>query len=441
MTTRSPERREPDRHRRSLTHVGGETRRRGDSTACERIAHALDVASSIASSDDAERDARAHVHGFHTYPARMHPTTARRLVEGFSAAGDSVLDPFCGSGTVLVEARLLGRRAFGSDINPLAVRLAKRKTTPLRPNEGEALLAAAGRIAELANTRRAARAGASHRYGSADTTAFDPHVLLELDSLRMGLDAEPDEDLRATLELVLSSILVKLSRARGDTASGERPTRIAAGYPARLFEKKTRELVERLGAFTDGVATLAAQPREARVFVGDARLLEPIGDSSIDLVVTSPPYPGVYDYVEHHRLRLRWLGLGASAFTRRELGSRRDAAGIGEEEARATFEAQLDAAVLAMARVLRPGGRALVILGDGSFGREAVRADELLADAAERANLEPAAIVSQPRPHFHGPTQQAFRDRPREEHCGMLTKSSATHATRAHHAPRRGPHR
>ena len=72
-------------------------------------------------------------HGLHPYPARMIPQIARRFISEFSAKGDIVLDPFCGSGGVLVESRLLGRNSIGIDLNPLAVILAKAKTTPIDP--------------------------------------------------------------------------------------------------------------------------------------------------------------------------------------------------------------------------------------------------------------------------------------------------------------------
>ena len=68
-------------------------------------------------------------HGLHPYPARMIPQIAERLINRYSSENEIVLDPFCGSGTVLVESKLLGRNAIGNDINPLGTLLAKVKTT------------------------------------------------------------------------------------------------------------------------------------------------------------------------------------------------------------------------------------------------------------------------------------------------------------------------
>ena len=71
-------------------------------------------------------------HGFHTYPARMHPEIAKQLIEKYASDPKKVVfDPFMGSGGVLVEAILHGNNAIGIDINPFSEFLSKVKTTPL----------------------------------------------------------------------------------------------------------------------------------------------------------------------------------------------------------------------------------------------------------------------------------------------------------------------
>jgi len=81
-----------------------------------------------------QEDTRYFTHGLHPYPARMPPHISRRLIRMYSKnQEDLVLDPFCGSGGVLVEAMLYDRMAIGVDLNPLAVLIAKVKTTPLNP--------------------------------------------------------------------------------------------------------------------------------------------------------------------------------------------------------------------------------------------------------------------------------------------------------------------
>jgi len=74
-------------------------------------------------------------HGYHTYPAMIIPSVAKRIIEDYGKKSRYLCDPFMGSGTVLLEAKLSQnfKYAYGIDINPLAVLIAKAKTTPINP--------------------------------------------------------------------------------------------------------------------------------------------------------------------------------------------------------------------------------------------------------------------------------------------------------------------
>lgn len=69
-------------------------------------------------------------HGFHRYPAVMNPYIARKLIRKYGKNSRNLLDPFCGSGTTLVEAGLSGLSADGFDLNPVARLISKAKTQP-----------------------------------------------------------------------------------------------------------------------------------------------------------------------------------------------------------------------------------------------------------------------------------------------------------------------
>ncbi len=396
----------PGKVRRSLTNVGGAVELEGsDELERAALAYALDVGS-----DDGTR---AHVHGFHSYPARMHATTAERLVERLSPRGGLVLDPFCGSGTVLVEARLAGRRAAGIDANPLAVELTWLKIRGSTEDERRALGDGARVVAEHADERRHRKAGATHRYGREDIALFEPHVLMELDGLRAGLGKIRHDFARRALRLVLSAILVKVSRRTGDTSEGTAPRRLSAGYTTKLFHRKAEELVRLLAEF----ATLLPRSPVPVVRCGDARKMEGVERASVDLILTSPPYPGNYDYLAHHALRLRWLGLDAEPFAAIELGARRHLAKLPEAAARTRWSSELRDVLAACARVLRRGGRLVLVIADTVIGRRALYADDLVRELGPGVGLYVSAVGSQLRPHFHAPTARAFDRRPRREHA------------------------
>lgn len=410
------------KRRRSLTNVGGPVDTSGDTDSARALAHAIDVKPET----DADAPDRAHVHGFHVYPARTHPVTARRLIEAFSAEDDRVLDPFCGSGTVLVEAMLAGREAVGTDLNPVAVRLATAKTYPRTEARIEALLTAAQGVVEFANARRKAKAGATRRLPREDVAIFVPHVLLELDGIRGGIEKAPPEH-RPDLSLVLSSILVKMSAKRGDTSDEPLEKRIGAGYPSKLFLKKTEELGKRLTAFA---AMLKTPPPRARVTLDDATVLKSVKPGSIHAVVTSPPYVATYDYLVHHEMRMRWLGLDARGLAKNELGARRHYERLSPRESVLAWERELADLFRSIARVTKKDGAVLLLIADSASARGpkgeasiALRADEIVAKVAEETRtLVPVARASQARPHFHGPTADAFRDRDRFEHALLLRR-------------------
>lgn len=81
--------------------------------------------------DFISENTKTYTHGFHTYPAMMIPQIAKKLISDFGANSTTLLDPYCGTGTSLVEANVAGINAIGLDLNPLAILIAKVKTTTI----------------------------------------------------------------------------------------------------------------------------------------------------------------------------------------------------------------------------------------------------------------------------------------------------------------------
>ena len=411
-SSKKPTRPDPS-GRRALSHVGG---RLEIESSSQKIEDALRTALSI---EPDESKVNAHVHGFHSYPARLHPTTARSLVMGLSDPKQTVLDPFCGSGTVLVEAQAIGRRALGVDANPLAVWIAQTKLKRSSNKEGGDLFHAAEGICAIAEERRRSKTKPSRKYGDNERELYAPHVLLELDGLRVGIELCPDREHQRDLYMVLSSLLTKLSNRAGDSTDKRIAKRIASGYAIKMFSARTRELLKRRKSYANKINP--DSPPSA-VFGGDARELRDIHDDSVDLIVSSPPYPGVYDYLTHHSTRLNWLGLDGTKFARTEMGSRRQMAKLREEDAIDIWESDLGRCLEQIHRVLRVGGRACLIMADSAIQSRAIFADSTLSKLATEVGLQNVARASQVRPHFHRDSERAFGDEPRREHVLVLQK-------------------
>ena len=323
----------PPRQRRSLSmpRMPGKLHRDGDSATAKMLVDAL-----TAGQTDRET-AETLTHPFHAYPARLHPATARVLVE---LVGDGatrtqpIVDPFCGSGTVLVEARAAGLRAIGVDLNPLAVLVARAKTWTVAPRRRSQLREAGHAIAGATlaaghAARRALGAAAPLRKPVGfDPNArdrrlkswFAPHVRRELEDLAARIDelAEDDVELAGVLRACLSSMLYKVSSRTSDTDATWIARNIGRGQPSRLFVQRVELLAAGLADLSKVHAPLPEISELDVRHLGDA-----VADGTAGGVVTSPPYAGTYDYAEHQRLRFDFLALRHREFEAGELGSRR----------------------------------------------------------------------------------------------------------------------
>ncbi len=398
------------RPRRPLSHSGGRVERL---SGPEQLVAVVKAGLSV----DPERGVRDHVHGFHSYPARLHPGTARALIARLSPAGGQVADPFCGSGTVLIEGRLLGRRTLGLDLNPLAVRLTRFKTEPLGGGDRADLIEAGERVTDHAEERRLSSAGPSRKYPADQRQTFDVHVLLELDGLSQGIKKEPQGPIRHALLLALSSIFSKVSR---ETNADAPQKRLASGFTIRFFESRIGEIARQLERYE---ALLPAGAPVPDCQEGDARELGRLGWQGVDLIVSSPPYPGVLDYAEYHRTRLSWLGLDGTKFVEQEMGARRALAGLEPEDAAAQWERDFARVLRACRAALSPSGHVALIVADSLLGGRPYLADLAVERCAERTGLAVVARGSQRRPHFHRQSAEAFGSKSRYEHLLLLGPS------------------
>jgi len=377
--------------------------------------------------------AETFTHPFHTYPARLHPATARVLTE-FIAAGSRgpILDPFCGSGTVLVEARAAGCAAIGVDLNPLAVLVARAKTWTVPPRRRRALretghaIASAALAAGKAARRASSDAAPMRRPKGFDPNArnrrlaswFAPHVRRELEDLAMRLDElrADDAELADVLTACLSAILYKVSSRTSDTDPTWTPRNIARGQATRLFAQR----VDLLAAGLDDLAKVHADL--PRVIEQDVRKLpDVIPDGSIAGIITSPPYAGTYDYAEHQRLRFDFLGLRHRDLDEGEVGARRT---FDEDPAAAhrAWQKALAGIVARIARALAPGRAAAIVIGDSMAKGRAIYALDDLREALP-GDVVMEAWASQERPMLGTGERRAFGERPKAEHVVVLRRT------------------
>ncbi|MDB4954994.1 MAG: hypothetical protein JWO36_2563 [Myxococcales bacterium] len=374
-------------------------------------------------------------HPFHTYPARLHPATAKVLVElvGEGAkANQPIVDPFCGSGTVLVEARAAGHRAIGIDLNPLAVLVARAKTWTVPPRRRTALKNTAHEIfgTVLAAGKAARRAGAApapmRKPTGFDPNArnrrlarwFAPHVRRELETIATEIENRRADDpqMADVLLASLSAILYKVSSRSSDTDGTWVERNVARGNAARLFLQRVELLVA-------GLEDLSRQHGPLpEVFELDTRRMgEVVPEGTAAGIVTSPPYAGTYDYAEHQRLRFDFFGLRHRDLDAGELGSRR-AFEADPPEAYREWKKSLSESIDTISRALAPKRAAALVVGDSMVHGRALYAMDDLRDALT-SDLVIEAWASQERPMMGTAERHAFGARPKAEHIIVLRRT------------------
>jgi hypothetical protein len=242
-------------------------------------------------------------HTFYRYPARFSPLFARAAIEAFTKPGEIVLDPFMGGGTTLVEARTLGRRAIGTDINSLAVFVSNVKITPLSDDDLSDIQKWVSTTVGTLNLRNpAARATeweqAGYQRNINDKSTWQIRKILELALARLDrLNTRQQQRFARCLMLKTAQWALDC-RTHIPTAEQFRQqisvhlNEMTAG--AKDYARAVKE-VERLYDLRGSFRTLCLN-RSAIGLENDSRLKNRPAPA---LILTSPPYPGVH--VLYHR--------------------------------------------------------------------------------------------------------------------------------------------
>ena len=262
----------------------------------------------------ASRTAPSPMEALHPYPAKFVADLPRRLLDILPVPrGTAVLDPFCGSGTTLVECQRRGLPAVGIDLNPIACLISQVKTSPLP----RGLAATASAVVDDAAGCGLASAADVPELPRLDHW-FAPDVQQALAGLVAAIAAAPP-DCQAALRLALSSIVVRVSNQESDTryaavCKNVRAKDVFAGF------RRAAGRIDRALAARDYPLASAAVLEADTTSVKPDELVQ--GGLGVGLVITSPPYPNAYEYWLYHKYRMYWLGMDPLAVKVREIGAR-----------------------------------------------------------------------------------------------------------------------
>ncbi|MFX0135153.1 MAG: modification methylase [Candidatus Hodarchaeota archaeon] len=248
----------------------------------------------------------AYTHGFFKYPCKFIPHIPRWAIKRYiTTENNELIDPFCGSGTSLVEGVIHGKTCYGIDVDPFSKLLAEVKTTPFVEDEMTELLM----VAELIENRLKKKVGPIliPKIPNMDKW-FSKTVINDLGRLKAEIDSDTEENskIRKFLYITFASIIRKVSNADDQSPKPYVSTRFKKEElnTTNTFFNYFKKFVEKIKEFSS-LKSLG----KASVIESDARSLPKEIKGEIQLAITSPPYINAFDYVRSLKLENLWLGI------------------------------------------------------------------------------------------------------------------------------------
>lgn len=321
----------------------------------------------------------------HFYPGRLISQIPAALIGSLTVAGDLVVDPYCGSGTTLVEAQKLGRRAIGIDVNPVSIMIAKAKTQSVRATRLTAIIEGhLKRIVYIRLENSSAVQFTTVPEGVQKQKWYHPETLNEL-ALLWSYIITTRGITRTILEFCFSSILVSScneTRHWGYICDNTRPLELRRVNAFALFEGAASELINAYRERDLRLSRLPERILKPKLFCEDSAIcLGHLEQDSVSLVVCSPPYFGVVDYVKSQRLTMEWFGLDINNFRKMETGARSKRARISAFD---EYIAEMKKTFVQVQRVLKNGGYCCVVLGQSKSRRKTI---PILIEVFEKIGL------------------------------------------------------
>lgn len=375
----------------------------------------------------AEDNTRAYTHAIHPYPAMMIPQVAGRLIDLYAKPKAVVLEPFCGSGSVLLEAFLRGYDAYGIDINPLSLLISRVKITPLNykilQHKLEEILKKASLIKEID----------SPNFFNIDYW-FKPEVISKLAALKTVINSIRDRKIKDFFRVVFSFTV----RASSNTRNGEFKLYRVEDEKLNDFNPDVMNIFkERAERNITAMVDLWKQFRDSKTQVNvlneDTRYRTSIKAGTVNIVVTSPPYGDsrtTVAYGQFSRLSLQWLGFEGEDLNtdNRSLGGRLDInnlhlgycspnlryaldliSRIDKKRAKdvMAFYIDLNKCFTELSRVVKKGGFLCMVVGNRTVKEIQLPTNEIVTDFGESTGFRHVETIIRKIPNKRMPSKNS----------------------------------
>lgn len=264
------------------------------------------------------------VHGLHPYPAMMMPLICREMLVTYGKGKNTIfLDPYVGSGTTLVEAQYYGaKKAYGFDLNPLAILISKTKTEKINLDKTKKYINSYKCFIKNLDESKLTPPVFSIR-----DSWFNENTIKELTKITEFVNSIKEQSIKDFFEVSLAETVRISSKTRNSEFKLYRMSKKSLEKfnpePIKIYEKIISRNYEILKSINYKRST------DIYLYVDKTQNIKNYSDlfETVDIVITSPPYGDSHTtvaYGQFSRLANEWLGYeGASSLDRRLLGGKK----------------------------------------------------------------------------------------------------------------------
>ncbi len=380
------------------------------------------------------RSTEQWTHGYHRYPAKFLPDVVRKIIEEYANGSKLIADLFAGCGTTLVEAKVHGISSVGVDINPVAQLITKVKTTPLAPDALQQAYTALVNLFDKYNESDYEDIKKHERIDYWFTPSQKAKIAFLYDKV---FHLEVDDDTKDFFYVCISHILKNCSWW---LQSGTKPQRDMEKEPEDPFNEFKRHCNKMIGwneKFYNELSKKGHLGIPCEIHLEDARHTN-ITSESIDAIITSPPYVTSYEYADIHQLTAYWMeyisdihefrkkfiGSSYSGNMSLEVSGSKQAQKIVNALSKKNQHIARDVAqyfndmkevAIEMERLLVPGGKACVVIGNTKIKEVQIKSAEVFFEFLRNAGLHKVDVIKRSIPHKLMPTL-------RDKNSGRFTK-------------------
>ena len=318
----------------------------------------------------------------HPYFASYHPSIPGTLIEWITKKNDIILDPFCGSGTTLIQSELSARTGIGIDANPLACLISKVRTTPI-PEKNLTFNLILQQIEKEIN----------EFYQNGEKFEefmpriiipkipnldkwFKKNVQIELGLIKNHIDKIKNKDIQDFLKVIFSNIIVKVSNQSHETQYCTKEKIYNSKDAFNLFKKKIEIGMDEIKSYNKLIKT-----KSCKIICGDLRNKVKLESQSINAIITSPPYLNAWDYHLYQRFRLFWLGFEPKDLREIEIGAH--LTHYQNPNAIQNYTNDMSKCFSNFNNLLKKNGKCCIVIGDSIINKKVVNVGNILIKIAK----------------------------------------------------------